>query len=105
MKKRVILDTRESLLRWCSEKGQRVLLPRILDVIMQILELLALPNADEDFGVSAFVLDFKEVFWQVPPHPDERKSFCAKLKIDGLERFFVFLRMVQGSRSDTVVSG
>ena len=98
-KKRVILDTRESLLRWASAKGQRVLLPRLLDAIMCILELLASPCADEDFAVSAFVLDFAEAFWQVPLHPRERRFFCGKLTIDGREKFFTFLRMVQGSRS------
>ena len=71
-KKRVILDTRESLLRWASAKGQRVLLPRLLDSIMNVLELLATPNSDEDFGVSAFVLDFAEAFGQVPLHPRKR---------------------------------
>ena len=76
IKKRVILDTWESFLRWASEKGQRVLLPRLLDAIMQILELLAVPDSSEDFGISASVLDFAEAFWQVPLHPSER-NFVA----------------------------
>ena len=77
-KKRVILDTRESLLRWASEKGQRILLPRLLDAVMQILEHIAPPSSDEYFGISEFVLDFAEAFWQVPLHPSERKLFLRE---------------------------
>ena len=72
---------------------------RLLDAIIQIFELLDTANSDVEFGVSAFVLDFKEGFWQAPLHPSERKFFCPRLKIDGKDRFLIFLRMVQGSRS------
>ena len=77
----------------------QLLLPRLLDAIMQVLELLSVPDSSEDYGVSAMVLDFAEAFWQAPLHPKERKFFCGKLTIQGIEKFFVFLRMVQGSRS------
>ena len=76
-----------------------MLLPRLLDAIMQVLELLSDPDTSDSFGVSAMVLDFAEAFWQVPLHPAERKFFCGKLTMYGTEQFFVFLRMVHGSRS------
>ena len=65
---------------------------------MQMLELLATHDASAEFGVSAFVLDFAEAFWQMPLHPEERKFFCAKLDVDGKTQYLVFKRMVQGSR-------
>ena len=55
--------TRESLLRWASEKGRRVILPHLLDAVMQALELLSWPDSDPEFGLSAFLLDYKEAFW------------------------------------------
>ena len=75
-KKRMILDTKESGLKHCSAKHQRVLLPRLLDAITQGLNLLSECGAEE--SVDWFVLDYSDAFWQVPLHPDERRFFCAK---------------------------
>ena len=97
IKKRVILDTRESFLRWASEKGQRVLLPHLLEAIMQILELPSVPDSSEEFGISAMVLDFAEAFWQIPFHPMERKLFCDVLEMNGVRKFLMCVRTVQGS--------
>ena len=44
------------------------------------------------------VLDFSEAFWQIPLHPDERKFFGARLTINGVIRYLLYLRTVQGSR-------
>jgi hypothetical protein len=97
IKKRMILDTKWSFLKFCSAKHQRVLLPRLLDAILQGLNLLSETQADAE--CEWFVLDFKDAFWQVPLRPDERRFFCANILRNGEERYVVFLRAVQGSRS------
>ena len=93
------LDTKASRIKQCSAKYQRVILPRLLDTIIAALKLLA--TCDEREGVSLFVLDFTEAFWQIPLSPAERRFFAARLNIDGVEKFLVFLRMVQGQSEQT----
>ena len=39
-----------------------------------------------------------QAFWQIPLHPEERKFFVAKLDIDKVNCYMVFLRTAQGSR-------
>ena len=94
IKKRMILDTAASRVKQCSAKNQRVLLPRLLDAILQGLQLFDKCSPGE--GMEWFVLDFVEAFWQVPLDPAERRFFCAMLDIDGLTRYLVYLRTVQG---------
>ena len=95
--KRMILDTKQSKLKECSAKHQRVLLPRLLDAITQALNLMN--DCKEDEGMDWMVLDFSDAFWQVPLDPAERRYFCARVIINGVAKFVVFLRTVQGSRS------
>ena len=95
-KTRMILDTKVSNLKACSRKAQRVLLPRLLDAIVQGLENYS--KCEQDESLDWFVLDFSEAFWQVPLEPSERRFFCCKLVIDGEDKYIVFLRTVQGSR-------
>ena len=57
----MILDTRVSLIKLCSRKGQRVILRRLLHAIMQALKLMDGCDLDED--VDWFVLDFTDAFW------------------------------------------
>lgn len=95
-KTHMILDTKVSSLKECSTKSQRVLLPRLLDAIVQALEVYSKCTLEED--LEFFVLDFSEAFWQVPLEPSERRFFCCQLVIDGKLQFIVFLRTVQGSR-------
>ena len=58
VKKRMILDTKQSRIKQCSAKYQRVLLPRVLDTIMNAMTLLNECGPDED--VDLFVLDYKD---------------------------------------------
>ena len=95
-KVRMILDTKESNLKSCSAKSQRVLLPRLLDAIVQGMHVYSHCTIGE--AMDWFVLDFSEAFWQMPLEPSERRYFCCRLVIDGCTKFIVFLRTVQGSR-------
>ena len=46
-KHRMILDTKAALIKQCSRKGQRVILPRLLDAIIQALKLMGACLPDE----------------------------------------------------------
>ena len=97
VKKRMILDTKQSGLKHCAAKHERVLLPRLLDTIVQALNLQSTCQQGEE--LDFFVLDYSDAFWQIPLHPEERRFFCAKVQIGGKVQYVVFLRAVQGSRS------
>ena len=95
-KVRMILDTKVSGLKACSLKSQRVVLPRLLDAIVQAMHGYAACSEGE--GMDWFVLDFSDAFWQVPLEPEERRFFCCQVTLDGKLYYVVFLRTVQGSR-------
>ena len=80
VKRRMILDACASSIKECSQKGQRVVLPELLDAIMQALALLSLCEHTTEES-ELFALDFVEAFWQVPLHPEECKFFCAQIVI------------------------
>ena len=94
VKKRMILDPKVVGTKSCSAKYERVLLPRLLDAILQamILKSKCLPTEDMEW----FVVDFSDAFWQMPLHPEERRFFCARLTINGQVKYMEFLRTVQG---------
>jgi hypothetical protein len=94
VKKRIILDTKVAGTKECSAKHQRVLLPRLLDAILQALILYDQCGPGE--SMDWFVLDFTEAFWQIPLHPSERRFFCARVPINGVLKYIVYLRTVQG---------
>ena len=115
-KKRIILDLKESLISALSGRTNRVVLPRLTDHILALLEELDiiydedsaevddLPDLIEDddddddddsFDVEQFILDFCEAFWQVPLRPDERRYFVGKIKNIVLS----YRRAAQGSRN------
>ena len=75
----------------------QLLLPRLLDVVYLTMQLLTIAAAG-GVGVEYMVLDFKEAFWQLPLSPEERRFFCAMLTMDGIRKYLVYLRTVQGSR-------
>ena len=72
IKKRLILDSKASGVSSEASKLERVLLPRMLDVAMDVLALLA-TGAE----VELFVLDFADAFWLLPLAPSERKWFVS----------------------------
>jgi hypothetical protein len=96
MKHRMILDTKAALIKYVSRKGQRVILPRLLDAILQALRLMG--DCQEGEGVEWMVLDFTDAFWQIRLHPEERKFFCCRIKHKGKQKYIVFLSTAQGSR-------
>jgi hypothetical protein len=97
-KPRMILDTKASGIKYVTGKSQRVTLPRLFDAVLRLLCLLSLVTTSDE-GVSAFVLDFSDAFWQIPIAEDELRFFCVTSIIQNIRKFMVLLRAAQGSRA------
>jgi hypothetical protein len=97
-KARLILDTKQSGIKYVTGKCQRVTLPRLFDAVLRLLSLMALtPSLGGD--VSAFVLDFSDAFWQIPIADIELRFFCVTSLIRSVRKYMVLLRAAQGSRA------
>ena len=69
-KKRTILDSKQSRVKHASSKSERIVLPRVRDVINAALHLSSICDYSE--SVSFLVLGFTEAFWKIPLAPSER---------------------------------
>ena len=72
-KKRMILDLKASGVSKRTKKTHRVVLPRLSDLVQDVLSLLSTKTPEQGFEV--FVLDFTDAFWQIPLTSEERKHF------------------------------
>jgi len=97
VKKRLIVDSKQSRVKHASLKAERIVLPRVRDVINAALFLLSLCTACQT--LSFFVLDFTEAFWQLPLAPVERRFFVARFRRKMRQLYIIFLRLAQGSRN------
>ena len=94
---RIVIDSKRSSVSSATRRLERTLLPRVLDVVYDALDVLAAHRAANP-GVPAelefLIADFKDAFFIIPNAPSERR-FCV-VKFRGI--FYVFLRTTQGSR-------
>ena len=83
VKKRLILDLKRSGISNRTRKTHRVTLPRLSDLIQDILQLLATKSAEQE--VEGFVLEFANAFWQIPLAEKERRYFIGYDGVNLLE--------------------
>ncbi len=72
----------------------RVPLPKVTDVVYDILDVLAKDELLSGEGIDLLVLDFVDAFWNIPLAVEERRFFVGRLR----GTLCVFLRAAQGSR-------
>lgn len=72
VKLRLIVDMLRSGLNKFVKLNERILLPRIRDVIKDVMSLLGQENSEED-EVELAVVDFVDAYQTIGVHPDERK--------------------------------
>ena len=103
IKKRIIMDAKQSDVTAATARYERTLLPRTLDAVHDCLDLLAQPQwaKTTDNDTELFVADFKDAFWSIPNHPRERR-FCV-MHLRG--KYLVYLRTPQGSRNAPLTWG
>ena len=92
----MIVNLKRSGVSSASRKTERVLLPRTLDSVWDLLELLLkiTSTSDSSLHIDALAIDFADAFWQIPLGELERKF--AIFEHDGA--YYVFQRAPQGSR-------
>ena len=96
VKSRVVVDTKQSRVTKATKRFERSLLPRSLDVVHDVLDLMA---TAKKLGISLELLefliaDFKDAFFILPNKRSERKWFVVMFRGE----VYVFLRTTQGSR-------
>jgi hypothetical protein len=74
-KYRMIWDLLRSAVNFHSKVGERIVLPRVLDLINDIVDLLLLKRDNEE--IIVMVLDFCNAFHLLPLHPEEQKYFTT----------------------------
>lgn len=92
-KTRIILDAKQSRVTKATERRYKSELPRIVDAVHDILELMSTLKPGE--VIMQMVADVVDAFWLVPLHKSEMKYFTAKLG----GKYMVFQRTAQGSRA------
>eukprot|EP00439_Symbiodinium_sp_Y106_P062067 s1806_g9.t1 len=101
-KRRLIMDCRRSSVNALATRGGKLILPRIVDVVDDLLYLLdQLEGARGNPELEMMVLDFTDWFYQVPLAHAERKYFAFKFG----NKYAVYLTQPQGSRNAPVVCG
>jgi len=100
LKRRVIVDSAQSGVSGNTSKPERVVLPRLLDVINNVLFQLA-HNSDAKRSTELLVLDFSNAFFIIPLHPSERRHFVIRLR----GKWFLFKVQAQGAAASPLVWG
>ena len=93
VKRRLILDLKRSGISKRTRKTHRVVLPRLSDLVSDVLRLLS--TRTENQGVEILVLDFTDAYWQIPLAVQERRHFVG---YDG-QKLWLYKRSAQGSRN------
>ena len=101
VKRRLILDCKESGINDSADKGGRLVLPRISDAVDDALHLMHCGEGHEDSSLEWLVLDFTDWFFNIPLHPDERKHFAMSYK----GTYIAYLTQAQGSRNAPLICG
>ena len=59
IKRRLILDSKESTVTWCARKNHCIILPRVTDLVYDILNVSGGGSRDTE----VLVLDITDAFW------------------------------------------
>ena len=89
----MVVNLKRSGVSSASRKTERVLLPRTLDSVWDLLELLLkrTSTSSSSLHIDALVIDFADAFWQIPLGELERKF--AVFEYDGA--YYVFQRALK----------
>ena len=92
----MIVSLKRSGVSAASRKTERVLLPRTMGSVEDLIELLINKVAAQDnaLRIESLVIDFADAFWQIPLGELERRF--TVFEFDG--SYYVFQRAPQGSR-------
>jgi len=92
--RRIVTDAKRSKVSAASRKFQRVILPRVTDIVVDALEMLAATSELPIDWFEFFIADFKDAFFHIPLHRREQQFFTFSFR----GKVYVLLRTAQGSR-------
>ena len=95
IKIRLIHDLRRSLVNSQVSEEERLVLPRLSDLIRDVLDLLDLLQADEE--VHIFGGDFRDVFKQLFVHAEERRFLAGEALGDIFTYAIIFFGIGSGA--------
>ena len=99
-KVRLVVDLRRSLVNALVVAPERIVLPRLRDVLMDAVNLVRECQHNEQ--IEAMVSDFADAFHSLPIHPDEEKYCLARISGD---HFLVFKTVMFGGVSSPLTWG
>lgn len=92
-KRRLILDCRRSGISDGSCLRERIVLPRLTDVVNDVIDLFGILDKSTDDEIEIFIIDFTDAFWHIPLKHSERRYYTCKYGT----KFLVFFMLAQGS--------
>eukprot|EP00969_Alexandrium_andersonii_P282219 12477128-Alexandrium_andersonii.AAC.1 len=98
VKRRIVWDLRRSMVNGLVRQGERIVLPRISDVVADAVDLLRIHGPDL---VSFLGTDVANAFRQAPLSPDEQKFTVVVLR----GKYYFFRVLVFGAASAPTVWG
>jgi hypothetical protein len=103
IKRQVIVDSKRSGVSLATRKHERIVLPRVLDVVYDTLHQLSevRKSRRHDLITEWFVLDFANAFFIVPLALEERRFFAIKLS----DHYYVFKVQAQGAGLSPLIWG
>ena len=99
-KARLVVDLRRSGVNRCVRLEERIILPRVKEVLDDCMYLLAAAHPGDE--LEAMVADFKDAFHTLPAHPDEHRFGIAHVSGD---RYVAFKTIMFGGEASPLVWG
>ena len=99
IKRRLILDCRQSGVNELASKGGKLTLPRIADAVEDALNMMNLCKGHET--AEWLIMDFTDWFFNIPLRPAERKHFTLAYK----HNYVAYLTQAQGSVNAPLICG
>ena len=98
-KHRLIWDLLQSMVNAASTQSERIILPRLIDLINDILDLLMEKECDEE--VWLFIIDIKSAFHLLPLKDSEKQFFCTSVD----NKFQLYHVMLFGPKAAPTIWG
>ena len=99
-KSRIIWDMRESKVNERCDPAERIILPRLLDVVTETIDL----QAKGEKPIFA-AIDIQDAFHNVPSGKDKKYAAARCEMEDGQDKFIVYDVLVFGSKSSPTIWG
>ena len=99
-KSRIIWDMRESKVNERCDPAERIILPRLLDVVTETIDL----QAKGEKPIFA-AIDIQDAFHNVPSGKDKKYTAARCEMEDGQDKFIVYDVLVFGSKSSPTIWG